>query len=299
MEVKMHSKIGGAIVAAATPRLSAGVGIDSAAALDLVDFLEERGVDGITLLGSTGEFTHFDLEDRSRFVELVSKRSRLPILANVSHSTLQGAVTLANAAADAGAAGVLVMPPHYFRYNAAALRRFFLEFADQVKRPAYLYNIPQFTTEIPLTLAIELLTAGAFAGIKDSSGSWENFEILQCAASERGFSVFVGSERIYSRAIANGAAGTISGIASALPELIVAIDRRARDGQSTAELDRLAAEFSDRTACFPFPSGIREALAVRGLKTGPHAIPLNPVEADAFRGWFQAWLPGMTRSLRP
>jgi 4-hydroxy-tetrahydrodipicolinate synthase len=288
----MGSEIGGAIAAAITPRLSIGVGVDSAAAIDLADFLESCGIDGITLLGSTGEFPHFDLEDRSRFVALISKRSRVPILANVSHSTLDGAVALANAAADAGVAGVLVMPPYYFRYNTEALRAFFLAFAEQVKCPAYLYNIPQFTSEIPMTLAIELLTAESFAGIKDSSGSWENFEALQRSAADCGFSVFVGSERICSRACAKGAAGTISGMASVLPELVVAIDRLARNGQSTTALDRLAAEFSDRTAGFPFPAGIREALAVRGFKTGPHAVPINLADVAAFREWFQGWLPG-------
>jgi len=295
----MNTQIHGAIVAALTPRLPYGVAIDSAAALDLVDFLESHGVDGITLFGSTGEFLHFDLEDRARLVGLISKRSRVPILANASHSTLDGALSLARAAAGAGAAGVLIMPPYYFRYRPETLRAFFLEFAAQLTIPVYLYNIPQFTSDLPVSDAIDLLATGNFAGIKDSSGTWENFDALQRAAVERGFSVFVGSERIYSRACAAGAAGMISGVASVLPELIVAIDRRARAGRSTTDLDRYVAEFLDQTLRFPFPAGIREALAVRGLKTGPHATPLGLTgerELEEFRGWFREWLPVIERT---
>lgn len=295
------SRVQGAIAAAMTPRLPSGVAIDSAAALDLVEFLESQGIDGITLLGSTGEFPHFDLEDRARFAGLISKRSRVPIFVNASHSTLDGAVTLACAAADAGVAGVLVMPPYYFRYSAETLRTFFLEFAEQVKLPAYLYNIPQFTSDLPVSAAIDLLATGKFAGIKDSSGTWENFDALQRAAAAGGFSVFVGGERIYSRACAAGAAGTISGVANALPELIVAIDRRARTGQSTVDLDCYLSEFVNRTLRFPFPAGIREALAVRGLKPGPHAIPPGLTEArelDEFRAWFREWLPEIERACR-
>lgn len=282
------------LAAALTPRRDGGIAIDSSAALDLIGFLESHGIDGITLLGSTGEFPHFDSEDRARLAALICKRSRVPVLVNVSHSTLDGAVGLAESAADAGAAGILVMPPYYFRYSAEDLRTFFLEFAAQINVPAYLYNIPQFTSGLPASAAIDLLATGKFAGIKDSSGQWEYFEALQQAAAGHGFSVFVGGERIYSRACAAGAAGTISGIASAVPELMVAIDRRARSGQSTADLDRYVSEFLDRTAAFPFPAGIREALSVRGLKTGPHAVPVK--EADEFRAWFRDWLPPVERA---
>lgn len=284
--------IQGAIAAAITPRLIDGTAIDSAAALDLVDFLESHGVDGITLLGSTGEFPHFDIEDRNRLVASVLKRSRVPVLVNASHSAFEGAVDLARAATDAGAAGVLVMPPYYFRYGEQALRSFFVEFAARLKVPAYLYNIPQFTNEIPTSLAVDLLAAGTFAGIKDSSGSWETFEALQRC----GFCVFVGSERIYSRARAAGAAGTISGVASAVPELIIAIDRRSRAGKSISDLDRYVAEFLDRSNRFPFPMGIRQALAARGVHTGPHAIPFRSPALDEFRSWFRECLPEVQRA---
>jgi 4-hydroxy-tetrahydrodipicolinate synthase len=280
--------IRGVLVAAITPRQSSGVAIDFGAALELVDFFESHGVDGITLLGSTGEFLHFEPEERTRLVALVTKRSHVPVLANVSHSTLDGSVRLGREAIDAGAAGVLLMPPYYFRYSQESIRAYCLEFAEQVKAPIYLYNIPFFTNELQLATSIDLLSTGRFAGIKDSGGNWDHFVELQKAGS-----VLVGSDVMYSRACRAGAAGVISGLASAVPELMVAIDRRARNDQDTAALDAQCKEFLDRVLRFPLPIAIKEAAAIRGVSVGPHATPLGPDERralDEFRGWFREWL---------
>ncbi|MBZ5604787.1 MAG: dihydrodipicolinate synthase family protein [Acidobacteriia bacterium] len=272
--------------AAITPRRSTGVSIDIAAALESLSFLESHGVDGITLLGSTGEFLHFESQDRGRFAAMAVKRCRVPILVNVSHSAFEGAVALGQQALDDGAAGILLLPPNYYRYTQDSIRAWFLEFAAQVKGPIYLYNIPQFTTEIQLPTALDLLATGAFAGIKDSSGIWENFEAIHKA----GHKIFIGADLMYARAARLGATGSISGTASVLPEWMVAIDRCARAGQDTTELEARLAHFARWMNQFPFPVVLREAAVIRGLKPGPHACPLGPDELrrlEEFRVWFR------------
>lgn len=287
--------IKGVFAAAITPRAGAGVAIDFDAALELTEFLESRGIDGITLLGSTGEFLHFEPPDRTRLVTLAAKHVRVPILANVSHSTLDGSIRMARETIDAGAAGVLLMPPYYFRYSQEAIRAYCLEFAAHVQAPIYLYNIPIFTNELQLATSLDLLSTGYFAGIKDSAGRWEDFVALQRLAAQRELAVFLGSDIIYSRACRLGAAGVISGAASAVPELIVAIDRQARAGQETAPLDAHLKEFLDRVLSFPLPIAIKAAAEIRGIRTGPYATPLGPADCrrlEEFRAWFRAWLPG-------
>src|SRR5574341_1798569 len=101
------SPLQGIYIAAVTPRREDEAAIDLAAALDLIDFLGRSGANGIALLGSTGEFLHFDTEDRLHLIQFAIKRSRVPVLVNVSHSCLEGAITLAQGAADHGAAGLL------------------------------------------------------------------------------------------------------------------------------------------------------------------------------------------------
>lgn len=285
----MPATITGVLPAAITPRRPDSVEIDLARALELIDFLQDRGVAGITLFGSTGEFPHFTPEDRMRLAQLAVKRSRVPVLVNVTHSTLEGAVALAEDAAACGAAGVLIMPPYYFRYTQESIRAFLLEFAERAKTTVFLYNIPQFTSEIALETCIDLLATGAFAGIKDSSGSWTNFERLL----KTGLPVYTGADPLCSRAARAGAAGAISGTASVVPELMVAVDRLARAGDDTTAFDARIKEFNDRAMMFPFPMALREALALRGIHPGPSASPLGTQEKrrmEEFKSWFQAWV---------
>jgi dihydrodipicolinate synthase/N-acetylneuraminate lyase len=286
----MQHRPQGILVAALTPRRRDTCAIHFDAALELISFLESAGVDGFTLLGSTGEFPNFSIEDRAKLARVVTANTRLPVLVNVSHSTLDGAAGLGRDAADAGAAGVLVTPPYYYKYSQDSIRAFCLELASRVPAPVYLYNIPQFTNPLELTTSLDLLSTGAFAGIKDSLARWDDFESLQSLADARGFAVYTGGEAIYSRACKRGAAGIISGVANAMPELMVAIDRAARAGRDTSELDAQLLEFLRRLEGFPMPAPIREAAASRGLEVGPHALPFGTGERkrmDEFRAWFE------------
>ena len=93
--------VSGVYAALITPRRE-GPEIDLAAAFELVDFVSKAGVAGIVLMGATGEFPHFTLEERGRLVALAVKRSRVPVIAGVGHSTFDGALMLAREAGDAG-----------------------------------------------------------------------------------------------------------------------------------------------------------------------------------------------------
>src|SRR5438876_6475030 len=119
-------QVGAINVAAVTPHRDFCYQADLASTLDLVDFLCAAHVHGIALLGSTGEFTHLSLEQRAHLVKLAVKRSRVPIVAGVTHSTFDGTVTLAEQAAQADAAAVLVMPPYFFPYAQTEIREFYL-----------------------------------------------------------------------------------------------------------------------------------------------------------------------------
>src|SRR5258706_2348639 len=197
----------GVIVAAITPRQQGETSIDLGATIEMVDFLGRSGVNAIALLGSTGEFVHFAIEDRGHMVGFAAKRSRVPLLVNVSHSTLDGAVDLAREAADAGVAGLLLMPPYYFRYSQDAIRRFYFDFAEQTRGelPTFLYNIPVFTNGLDIETALSLLDTGQFAGIKDSSGSWDYFVKLRDHATNKPYTILVGDDRMFARARMDGA----------------------------------------------------------------------------------------------
>jgi 4-hydroxy-tetrahydrodipicolinate synthase len=294
--------IEGVYAAAVTPRRRATQDIDLGAMWDLIDFLCSKKVDGIVLFGSTGEFVHFSIDERTRVIGLAVNRSRVPILVNVSHSTFDATVTLAEAAMHSGAAGLLLMPPYFFRYGQRDVLAFYRKFATEVRLrvPAIIYHIPLFTNDVGSDCITELISEGPYSGVKDSSGDWNTFEALLELRSRKDFSLMVGNDSLFARGRAHGANGVVSGVASAVPELLVAL-RKAVDAGDTARVEKLDGrlrEFIDWVCNFPVPIGVKEAVVQRGIKAGGHATPLA-AEADQklaeFRDWFRGWIQIVTK----
>lgn len=302
-EIPPGGAIGGVYAAAVTPHRREGYEADYGAMLELVDHLAQAGVDGICLLGSTGEFLHIKAAERIRLIHLAVKRSRVPILAGVSHSTLDGAIELADEAVISGAQALLLMPPYFFRYAPQEITEFYLRFADSVDDsiPLLLYNIPQFSNGIPLECARELLASGAYAGIKDSSGDQQYFDALVALKTDHDFVLMNGNDRLLAHSVAAGANGAVSGVACAVPELIVQL-YRALAGNDTVQAEhwqRKLDEFLDWIERFPAPIGIKTATALRGRTCGPPSVPLSKekcVLLDQFQSWFRGWLPSVTRT---
>jgi 4-hydroxy-tetrahydrodipicolinate synthase len=291
----MMQPFSGVIAAAVTPHGKRGDDPDIGATLELIDFLCTAGVQGIALLGSTGEFVNLNSDDRVRLVYLAVKRSRVPVLAGVSHSTLDGALALGREATAAGAAGLLLMPPYFFRYRQPEIREFYLRFTDMSRgAPVYLYNIPAFSSGISSQTAVELLSTGRFAGIKDSSGDWDSFQALNQYRQEHPYTLLVGHDAIFLQARKAGADGVVSGVACAMPELLLALDRAIaqHDHAEAQRLDVRLHDFLERIERFPTPVAIKAALEARGLKTGSPAVPLAPetqAALEEFRAWFTSW----------
>ncbi|HYO81503.1 MAG TPA: dihydrodipicolinate synthase family protein [Bryobacteraceae bacterium] len=287
----------GVFAAAVTPRRLGLQDINLGVLWELMDFLTERGAQGIVLLGATGEFVHYSTSERMRMTGLAPRRSRVPVLINVSHSTLDGAVELAQAAASSGAAGVLLMPPYFFRYSDEALRSFYLRFAEDadIQIPTLLYNIPQFTSAVSPDLLEFLLRQGAVHGVKDSSGDPDLMTRLVTLRREIAFTLMIGNDNLFARALPEGISGVISGVACAVPELLLALSRavQSQDGDAAGRLETRLAQIIGWIDRLPVPVAIKEAIASRGLKVGPHAVPLSSDQSQLaadFRSWLKSWL---------
>lgn len=278
-----------------TPRRDGEVEVDLGAMLDIIDFVTARGVDGLAIFSASGEFLHYTLEERSRFIGLATKRSRVPVLVNVSHSTLDGTILLAEEAAGAGVAGVLAMPPYFFRYGPDEISIFLLELAAQVNKwtAVYIYNVPAFSNCLPVQTALDLLASGQFAGICEASGDPGYLESLSPSRQQSAIRVLCESDPIFAAGGHDHAADAwISPIASAVPEIVVS-------GKPAAS-QRLA-EFIEWENRFPVPVAIREAARMRGIKTGSSAVPLGERgrrNLEDFRVWFRDWIKVVERECK-
>ena len=282
----------GVIVAALTPRGKKG-DLDFGATFELIDRLCAARVRGIALFTAAGEYPAFSLEERTRLLNLAIKRSRVPIYAGVGSIGLDESLGLAREARRAGAEGVFLPPPHFYPYAQEEIREFYVQFACQLGGgvPAYLANTPSVTTPIAPETARELLSTGHYAGIEDPDANAAFFDTLPIA-------YLSGDDSNLSAARRAGAHGLLSGAACAVPELVVALDGALRNGdrEHAARLESMLQEFLGWAGAFPFPVLLKVAAAQRGIKLGPQSVPLSPGrqrKLDAFREWFQGWLPAL------
>ena len=142
-------------------------------------------------------------------------------------------VALTAHAVKHGCAGVLMLPPFYYKdVTEEGLYGYFSEVVQRVadaRLKIYLYHIPPVAiVGITPRLVERLLTAypDAIAGMKDSSGDWNNIKKFLAAFGETvrptrtAFDVFVGSESFLLANMRSGGAGTISATANVNPAAI-------------------------------------------------------------------------------
>jgi 4-hydroxy-tetrahydrodipicolinate synthase len=284
--------LSGVFAAALTPNRRGTLDVDYSALMDQLDFLADAKVSGICLMGASGEFLHYSFSDRQRCVYLGSKRSRVPLLVGVSHSTLRGALDLAHEAIAAGADGLLLMPPYFFAYGQREIEEFFRVFAKETGDavPIAICNAPHLTSRIEPETMRRLLSTGMFGAVVDASGDQGYFAELLEMRREYGFTLMAGNDRVALPAARAGADGIVSEVAAALPEAMVRLWSEKSD-----QAQRPVEEFLAWADRFPAPMAVKRAAELRRQKAGDLAAPLNKErlgELDEFAAWFAAWRSG-------
>jgi 4-hydroxy-tetrahydrodipicolinate synthase len=220
--------------------------VDLAATEAVVERFIEAGVDGISPLGSTGEFSHLTGEERKRFAEEVSRivAGRVPLVIGVGAAGTKEMVELARHAQGAGADAVLVVSPFYWKVGEEALFRHFATVAESVDIPVVIYNLPMLTgIDLSPSLIARIASECPNAvGLKDTVTEYfHTVGVLREVKRVRpDFSVLSGWEDLILPSLLAGADGSICAFANVAPELFVNLVRAAQDGDLTraAELHR-------------------------------------------------------------
>jgi 4-hydroxy-tetrahydrodipicolinate synthase len=187
---------------------------------------------GLAIFGTNSEAASLSVDERIFLTDALLgagvPASRL--MPGTGACSLSDAVTLTRHAVKNGAAGVLMVPPFYFKnVSDDGLFAYYSEVIERVgdeRLAIYLYHIPQFT-QVPITLGlIERLLKRypkTVAGAKDSSGDWNNSKAMIDTFGKDGFDVFPASESLLSKAMPIGGAGCISATVNMNPAGIHAV----------------------------------------------------------------------------
>ena len=184
---------------------------------------------GLAVFGTNSEANSLGYEERASLLDalIAAGVDASRMMPGTGCCSITETVKLTSQAVKQGCAGVLMLPPFYYKgVSEEGLYRHFSEVVQRVgdaRLRIYLYHIPPVAVVgITPGLVERLLKAypNAIAGMKDSSGDWNNTKVFLDGFARSGFDVFVGSEGFLLANMRNGGVGTISATANVNPAAI-------------------------------------------------------------------------------
>lgn len=234
----------------------------------IVAHVVEGGVNGLFVLGSTGEAPSLSIEMRISVLRSIAKAAPadVRVIANVSDAAMEHTLQLAEQAASGGAVAVALSPPSYFSLDQEQLRAYVEHFCERSPLPVFLYNIPQFAhTPFEPETVCNLAELRNVIGLKNSDGSLDYLRKVQSGLRRRtNFSLLVGNEETLLPALRMGADGGVCGGANMFPQIFVELFRAATEGRAV-EAERLQ-EIVVKLSEAVYRVGAPETGYLRGLK---------------------------------
>ena len=247
---------------------------------------------GLAPFGTTSEANSLAAEERATLLDslVAAGINTSRMMPGTGCCSITETVKLTAQAVKHGCAGVLMLPPFYYKeVSEEGLYRYFSEIVQRVgdtRLKIYLYHIPPVAVVGITTALVERLLKSypnAIAGMKDSSGDWNNTKTFLDAFGVRAgravspdarsssdpatvtqttFDVFVGSESFLLANMRNGGVGTISATANVNPAAIYKLyaewtNADADDQQ--AKLNVVRDVFAEK---YPMISALKQAIAI-------------------------------------
>jgi len=216
-------------------------------------WLLAHGCSGLAVFGTNSEANSLSVDERMLLLEALVQGGvpASKLMPGTGMCALTDTVRLTAHAVKLGCAGVLMLPPFYYKgVSDEGLYRSFAEVIERVgdaRLQLYLYHIPP-VAQVPISLALigRLLKAypGAVAGIKDSSGDWNNTKAVLGAYANSDFDVFAGSEVFLLDTMRAGGKGCITATGNVNPGPI----HRVYENWQKPEADALQAGISGTRA---------------------------------------------------
>lgn len=203
--------------------------VDSTRLVDHCQWLVDQGV-GLAIFGTNSEANSLSISEKKTLFDALLDAGIVPekMMPGTGCCALPDTVALTRHVTSQGVAGVLMLPPFY--YKNVSDDGLFANYAEVIERVGddrlkiYLYHIPQ-VSNVPISLdLIERLRVaypGVIAGVKDSSGDWENTQAMIDRFGAQGFRVFAGSESFLLATLRAGGAGCITATGNVNPGPIV------------------------------------------------------------------------------
>ena len=248
-----------------------------------INWLIEKGVNGLFALGSFGGGPLMSVEERKHVCELIVKAvdGRIPIICHIATDATCFSIELAKHAEEVGVNAIAAFPPGYYNQTNENIKGFFQDIIDSVDIPVYLYNIPGTRGyNIAPELLAELVDLG-LSGIKDSSFSLIYLQKAMNAVDKKDFNWINGTAPLMFPSIMLGAEACVLGAANAFPELAVELWNaiQDKDYKKAEKLQKKIVKLVEVMNLTTNLIGVHEMIKLRGLDfSGYPRKPLLPCD---------------------
>ena len=264
----------------------------------LLDHLVNGGVNGIFLMGTTGEGTSISYRMRKELirhsVEYVNHR--VPIFVSIADCCIEESLNMARYAKECGATYLVTALPFYLGLTQKEIINYYTTIADNVPLPLFLYNIPAQTKLMISVDAVKTLANHPnIIGMKDSSGNGTYFNTLfaEVNANHPDFTILVGPDEMLASTMTLGGNGGVNSGSNLFPELYVNLFKacKAKDTERILKLQKLVMKVSTEVysidkSSVSFLKGLKAALFTECLITDYICEPLervNDVDLEIIR----------------
>ena len=260
--------------------------LDYQANQNIYDYLINHGMDGIVLMGSTGEFFTMSMEQKKELILLATSyiNKRIRLLIGVSCMSASETIELANFAHENGADGVLVIPPYYFSLSEESVEYYFDTVADRTEADIYMYNFPDRTGyDISPDVVLKLIRKHKnIVGYKDTITTLDHTrELIKKVKPEfPDFEIYSGFDDNFVHNILSGGDGCIGGLSNFAPEVFSSWTKAVRE-ENLEEICKYQRITDELTTFYsigkPFIPYVKKAMIMRGVKMEDYcSIPFLP-----------------------
>lgn len=255
---------------------------------ELVRYLLGKGIDGLFILGTNGEFHVLEEKEKLAFAELVINEvsGQIPVYVGSGGNSTKQVIELSKQFTQLGADALSVISPYFVVPTEHELVAHYTMIAEAVTIPMLMYNIPKNTGVNISKEAVTVLSRHEnIAGIKDSSGKLENMVSYIHAAEGQSFNVLSGSDSLILSGLKAGATGAVAATSNALPEIDRAIYQLWLEGKiAEAEAMQQRIEpFRSILKLGTIPSVLKAAIQWRGIDVGAARLPVQPLSSASLQ----------------
>lgn len=282
-------KLEGTIVAMVTPYTKSDE-IDEEGIRENINYLIEKGVNGILAAGTTGESATISHDEHRKLVDILidEVNGRVATIAGAGSNSSKEALGLVKHAEDTGADAALVITPYYNKPQPHGLIEHYKLMNNSTDIPIVVYNVPSRTgTDIDVETIGKVAELDNVVAIKEANPDMDKVskiikKIEQINQTDK-FVVLSGNDDLTLPMMAMGAKGVISVVGNVDPARMSQMVNYALEGNFEAAAKAHYELYDLMEACFvetnPVPA--KTALNLMGRPAGHVRMPLAPLKEES------------------